>query len=173
MARKNKLESNLITAEDKFNRAKETLSTMLGDLQNSFALGTNVQDQMKQASDIVKQTDFMFTDPDGSNPEIIVDNPLPDILINTERQYINLLLAQWQAKIDILSIKEIDVSEAEKIKADTEIIKTFIENITKIVESLTPESSELSQFQIDTYFSQLPSIVDINEVLISLEIGKV
>ncbi|OGI75714.1 hypothetical protein A3C67_02915 [Candidatus Nomurabacteria bacterium RIFCSPHIGHO2_02_FULL_42_19] len=169
MARKNKLESNLITAEDKFNRAKGALSTMLGDLQNSFALGTSVQDQIKQASDIVKQTDFIFTDPDGSNPEIIVDNPLPDILINAERQYINLLLAEWLAKTDILSIKEIGVSEAEKIKADTEIIKTFIENLAKIVASLTPEDSELSQFQIDTYFSQLPSIVDINEVLTSLE----
>lgn len=142
---------------------------MMNELQNSFPLAVGIQTQMKKASSLVKQTDFMFTDANGLNPEMIIGNFSTSILINDERKNINLLISSWQKEVDISSITKIDITESEKIKKDAETIKIYIEDLSKIVKSLTPENSGLSQSQIDTYLSQLPSVEEINEVLVSME----
>jgi len=164
----NKLQVDLVVAKDKLNKEKKRLEALTSDLNNSFPLAIEVQNQMKKASEIVKQTDFMFTNPDGLNPELIVKNFLNSLSINNERKDINLLLLEWQKKMDILSINTIGVEESEQIKQEAQTIKTFIEDLSKIVGSFTLANSGFSQFQIDTYLIQLPSIEDINEVLSSL-----
>jgi hypothetical protein len=168
-AQKSKLENNLIEAESRLNKEKETLEDMKNGLQNSFPLGAGVQDQMARASALVNRTDFMFTDPDGANPELKFQDSLVSALINNQRQEINLLLSEWKKKTDILAIGEIDLNESQKIKEEAEAIQEFIENLYQLVENMTPENSELSQFEIDTYLSQLPTPEEINEVLASLE----
>lgn len=169
IAQKEKIQNDLTISRERLKKEKEKLNTMFDDLRLSFGFATTTQDQMKKASDVVKQTDFMFNDPHGSSPEIIVDNPLNNIFINIERGNINSILREWQKKTDLLSIKSIDVGEGEKIKKDAETIKTFIQDLSLVVSSLTPKNSGLSQFQINAYLSQLSSIVLINQVLASLE----
>ena len=165
---KNKLQSDIVLAKDKLSKEKQILDTMVSGLFDSYPLAVNVQDQMKKASDIVSQTDFMFTDSSGLNPEIIVKNIISGFSINNERKNINLLISRWKQETDILSIKKIDINESNKIKQDTETIKTYIQNLSQIVGSFTTGNSGLSQLQIDSYLAQLPSIEVINEVLASL-----
>lgn len=168
VAQKDKLQNNLAVAEKKLNKEKEKLGTLTQELQASFPLAVSVQAQMRIASDIVKRTDFMFINPYGSNPELIVKNSLKNILINNQRRDINLLLLNWQRKIDLLSVEQINVDESAKIKQDMEMIKSFTDNLSKIVKGLTPENSGLSQIQINTYLSQLNSTGTIDEVLSSV-----
>ncbi len=168
-AKKDKIQSDLAVAKNKLDQEKQTLDIMMNELQNSFPLAVGIQTQMKKASSLVKQTDFMFTDANGLNPEMIIGNFSTSILINDERKNINLLISSWQKEVDISSITKIDITESEKIKKDAETIKIYIEDLSKIVKSLTPENSGLSQSQIDTYLSQLPSVEEINEVLVSME----
>jgi len=166
---KSKLQDALILAGEKLKKEKENLDTMTEDLKASFPLAVSVQDQMKKSSEIVKQTDFMFINPYGSKPELIVKNPLTSILINNERHDINLLLFEWQKKINLLSVEEINLNQSEKIKQDVQTIESFIENLSKIVKGLTPKNSGLSQAQINAFVSRLPSTEATGEVLISIE----
>lgn len=168
IGQKDKLEGNLALAQGRLNKEKQTLDAMIKNFQNSSELTAKVQGQMKKASDLVKQTDFMFIDPDGSNPKIIVKNLLAYISINDERKNINQLLFKWQQKISARSAQNIDLSESEKIKEDAEIIKSFIEDLSKITGALTPQNSGLSQVRIDSYLLKLPSLQSVNEVLASL-----
>lgn len=168
VGQKDKLEGNLALAQGRLNKEKQTLGTMIKNFQNSSELTARVQDQMKKASDLVKQTDFMFADPYGSNPKIIVKNLLAYISINDERKNINQLLFEWQQKISARLTQNIDLSESEKIKEDAQIIKTFLEDLSKVTGALTPQNSGLSQVRIDNYLSGLPSLESINEVLASL-----
>lgn len=168
LGQKDKLEGNLALAQGRLNKEKQTLGAMIKNFQNSSELTARVQGQMKKASDLVKQTDFMFTDPDGSNPRIIVKNLLVYISINNERKNINQLLFEWQQKISARSAQNIDLSESEKIKEDAKIIKSFIEDLSKVTGALTPQNSGLSQVRIDSYNSKLPSLESISGVLASL-----
>lgn len=169
MAQKNKLQEAIILTGKKLNKEKETLDTLTKGLQTSFPLAVSVQDQMKKSGDIVRQTDFMFNNPYGLNPELIIKNLKNGSSINNERRNINLLLLEWQKKIARLSAEEIDVNESEKIKQEIKLIESYINNLSEVVKILTPENSGLSQAQIDTYSFQFPSINTVNEVLVSIE----
>lgn len=169
MTQKNKLQETIKITEKKLNKEKETLDTLTKGLQASFPLAVSVQDQMKKSGDIVKQTDFMFNDPYGLNPELIIKNLQNGSKINNERRNINLLLLEWQKRIFQLSAPEIDVNESEKIKQEIKLIELYVNNLSEVVKILTPENSGLSQAQIDIYSSQFPSINAINEVLVSIE----
>lgn len=168
IAQKNNLQNNLVVAKKKLKEEKQKLEIMTSDLKNSFPLATSTQEQMRKASEIVRQTNFLFTNADGSNPELIVKNFLNNLRINNERKNINLLLAEWQKKMDISSIWAMNVQESEQISQEAQIIKKFIEDLSQIVGSFTTGNSGLSQLQIDSYLAQLPSIEVINEVLASL-----
>jgi hypothetical protein len=165
----NRLQKEIVVAKDKLDKENKKLEAMGNDLRNSFPFAASVQDQMKKATEIVKQTDFMFTNASGLNPELIIKNLLNSVHINNERKEINLFLLEWQKKMDILSLQTIDITEGEKIKQEVETIKTFLEDLSQLIGNLTVENSGFSQFQINTYSSQLPPIGAINEVLASLQ----
>jgi len=169
IVQKDRLQDGLLVAENKLKKEKETLNLMIDDLRNSFILAVSVQDQMKKGSRIVSQTDFMFSDPNGLNPQLIVKNFPSIILINTERKNINLLLTEWQNKTDILYIKKIDIKESEQIKKDAQAIKTYFHDLSYLIGILTPKNSGISQFQIDSFLSNLPLEEAIDEVLASLQ----
>lgn len=169
--KKNQLQDDLTVAKDKLNKETEILDTMTSDLRRGYPVASSVQDQMSKASDLVRRTDFIFTNPSGSNPKIIVKNPLTDISIDAERVDINMLLAEWQKETTVASMATIDLNKIEKIKKDAETIKRFINDLSKITASLTPENSGLSQFQIATYSAMLPSLASIDAVLNSLSIS--
>ncbi len=164
----NKLEEALTVAQGKLSKAKDKLSVMTDDLSSYFFFGVSVQDQIVKATEVVKQTNFLFNDPDGENPEFIVKDLSAGKLINDERKEINLLLSDWQKKMDVLALRKIDAKEAEQIKKDAKRIKTFIQNLYKIVKNLTPENSGFSQTQINIYLLQLPSTTAIDEILDSI-----
>lgn len=167
ITKKNKLQSDLVLAQDKLNKERENLYNMTGSLKQSYSLAFSVQDEMKKASDMVSQTDFMFIDPYGLGPQLRVKNTT-DIIISLERKDINLLIFQWQKKTDLLSVSKIDVNESEKIRNEAAMIKKYIQDLSEIVGGLTPANSGLSQLQINTYLAQLPSVDVINQVLASI-----
>lgn len=164
----NKLQTDIVVAKDKLNKEKASLEVMTMNLNTSYPLATSVQGQMRKATDIVNQTNFMFNNPSSLNPELVVKNLLNGSAINEERKNINLLIESWQKKIEVLFVNQIDVKESEKIKQEAQIIKTFIENLSNIVVNLTPANSGLSQNQIDTYIAELPSVDSVNHVISSI-----
>ncbi|MSU44982.1 hypothetical protein EXS45_02270 [Candidatus Nomurabacteria bacterium] len=166
---KNKLEVALKVAQNKLNKEKENLETLTKGLQSSFPMAVNVQEQMKKSSSLVRQTDFIFNNPYGSNPELIFKNFKNSVRINNERKSINLILSGWQQKTNLLSVEAIDLAESERIRQDVKVIRLFIENLSEVVTSLTPANSGLLQFQIDINTSRFPSINSVNEVLTSIE----
>lgn len=165
----NRLQKEIVVAKDKLEKENKKLEDMENSLKGSYPFAVVVQDQMRKATEIVKQTDFMFTNASGLNPELIIKNFLNSVEINNERREINKFLLEWQKKMDVLHIQTIDITEGEKIKQDVETIKTFLEDLAELIGNLTEANSGLSQFQIDTYSSQLPPIETINEVLASLQ----
>ena len=159
------LDQKLISAKDKLDKAKQTLGNMIDSLSSHFSFGFGIQVQMNEAIKLVKQTNFLFTDPDGPNPEFIVVNFSNKDAISESRKEINLLILNWQKRTDILSVGRIDVKEAEQIRQDAEKIKNFLDNLFNTVENFTPENSGLSQTQINLYQGQLPSPDAINKVI--------
>lgn len=164
-----KLQNDLYFTRKKLIREKNRLLSMTDELNSSFPLGATVQEQMEKASGLVAQTDFLFTDSSGSNPELIIQNLLSSIDINGERKNINLLIAEWKKRTSILEIETINIDESEKVLKETEIIKKFIEDLSKIVGALTTDNSDFSQLQIYTYSTQLPSVHAIDEIINSLQ----
>jgi hypothetical protein len=67
-----KLQNDLYFTRKKLIREKNRLLSMTDELNSSFPLGATVQEQMEKASGLVAQTDFLFTDSSGSNPELII-----------------------------------------------------------------------------------------------------
>lgn len=167
-SQKNKLEGNLATAKGKLQQEQNNLDSLKAGLRDSFPLAVGVQEQMRRASGLVTETDYLFTNPLSSNPQLVFTNPLLSLKINEKRAEINLLLAEWQKKDNAMYLSKINISEAEKIQAEAEIIKSFLEDLANIVANLTVENSGLTQFQIDTYVYGLPSVEVINEVIVSL-----
>lgn len=165
---RSKLEEALVLAQGKLNRAKEVLTSMTDQLNSYFSFGFEMQNQIEEITEIVEQTDFLFTDANGENPEFVIENFADGSLISEERKQINLLLAKWRQKTGIRSIGKISVEEGRQLREDTEKIKTFIANLYNAVGSLTPENSGLSQAQIDTYSVQLPSIANVEQVIASI-----
>lgn len=165
----NRLQKEIVVAKDKLEKENKKLEAMESSLRDFYPFAVAVQDQMKKATEIVKQTDFMFTNASGLNPELIIKDFLNSVQINNERREINKFLSEWQKKMDVLYIRTIDLAEGERIKQQVEIIKTFLEDLAELIGNLTEANSGLSQFQIDTYSSQLPPIETINGVLDSLQ----
>ena len=162
---RNKLQSVLVVAQDKLNQEKQKLNNMLSDIKQSFALAVSVQDQMRQATAVVNKTNIMFKDANGVNPKLIVKNPLTNIPIDDERKNINTILAEWEKKSNISSLKLINITESEKILKNAETIQNYLDELSQIMENLTPENSGLSQFQLDTYLQHLPSAEEIQQVI--------
>lgn len=141
---------------------------MTADLEDSLVLVANVQDQMNKISDSVKQTNFLFDDPGGSDPKLIIKGISNSDSLNNERRDINLLILEWQKKIELFSTGAVSVKESDQIRKDAETIKTFLEDIAKVTKALTPENSGFSKVQIDTFSSRILSQDALNEVFISL-----
>ncbi len=167
-SQKNKLEVSLATAKSKLEQEQSNLDSLKVGLRDSFPLAVGVQEQMRRASGLVGETDYLFTNSLSANPQLVFTNPLVSLKINEQRAKINLLLAEWKKKDNAMYLSKINISEAEKIQAEAESIKAFIEDLTKIVENLTVENSGLTQFQIDTYVYSLPSVESIEEVIVAL-----
>jgi hypothetical protein len=159
---------DLSVAQSKLTKDKNNLVTMKSTLSSTFALAFNAQDQIRKSSDLVKQTNFMFNNADGLNPELIVKNLSSSGYLNNERKSINLILAEWQKELDLLSLRKIDIAESEKIKKDAETIKNFIKELAKVVAILTPGNSGFTQLEIDSYSAQFPSIDSLDQILASL-----
>ncbi len=167
-SQKNKLEGNLATAKGKLQQEQNNLDSLKAGLRDSFPLAVGVQEQMRRASGLVTETDYLFTNSLSSNPQLVFTNPLLSLKINEKRAEINLLIAEWQKKDNAMYLSKLNIAEAEKIQAEAEIIKSFLEDLANIVANLTVENSGLTQFQIDTYVYGLPSVEVINEVIVSL-----
>lgn len=166
---RDKIQTSLTRAEEKLKKEKQNLESLKQGLKESFPLAVSVQGQMKDSFEVVKTTDFMFNNPYGLNPELIVKSSLDSLLLNNQRKDINKLLIRWQKEIDLLSVDKININEIEKIKKDIEVIKSFIKNLTEVVKDLTPGNSGLTQYQIDTYSTQFAEANNINQILISIE----
>ncbi|MBP6883621.1 MAG: hypothetical protein KBC06_00075 [Candidatus Pacebacteria bacterium] len=166
---RNKLQSDLAIAQSKLANEKNKLDSMLDSLKQSFSLAVSVQDQMRQATDVVNRTNFMFHDPNGASPELIVKNPLQNIPINDQRKNINSLLTDWRTKLSLSSLKLIDVAESERIKKNTETIQQYLESLHQIADKLTPENSDLSQYQIDIYKQNLPAVEEVKQIISNID----
>lgn len=165
---RNKLEDALSIAQDKLSEARGVLSKMTDDLSNYFFFGLGIQDQIKDISDIVKQTDFLFKNASGQNPEFLVENFATGDLINEERKKINMILANWQEKTSVLALSKIGLKEAQQIQEEAQAIQAYLASLYGAVGSLTPANSGLSQDTIDSYLFQLPATESVNEIIVSL-----
>mgnify|MGYP003393248897 CR=1 FL=1 len=169
-AAQDKLKVRVESATDKYNREKQTLAALSDELRRSFPLGSSAQEQMKKATQLVSETDFMFENATSSNPTLWIKNSSTnDTFINAKRKEINLLIQEWQKKQNTLVINQINVAESQKIKDGVETIQDFIADLFDILDNLTPENSTFSQSQIDNYLSQLPALTVITQVLNTLE----
>ncbi len=169
VVKKTKIKNNLTAAQQKLNKERQTLDSMMGNLQGSFLLIADVQDQMNKISDMVRQTNFMFSDPNGDNPQLIAKNIPNASVINGERREINLIMIEWQKKIELFANKKLSVSELNQIKKDASTIKVFLEDIAKIVKLLTPDNSGLSQIKIDTFGARISSNEAVDKVFTSFK----
>ena len=168
-AQKEEIQANLNVAKKTLNTETERLDNMTNSLRNAFPLASNLQDQMTRSAKIVKNTNFIFRNAESSNPEIIIKGLENAAFINSQRKEINQFLARWKGKTSILSISELDVTEAEKIKQEAEEIKKYINNLSELIANLTPANSGLSQFTINAYANQLPTVKSVEIILTTIE----
>jgi hypothetical protein len=166
---KQKLENDISLAKNKLDKEQQILETLKKGPNISAATTTIIQNQIKQVSALLSQTDFMFSDPTGTNPKIKIKESPASLALNAQRKRINLILKKWQEKNITSQVKEIDAKDGKQIEAEAEVIRIFVDNLSKIMDNLTVENSNLSSFQIKNYSTRLASLDSIDEVLVSIE----
>ncbi len=168
VAKKDAVQKDLESAKQVLTDETETLNNMVIGLRNSFSFAMSIQDQIKITKGLVAQTDFLFTGPNGNNPKMIFKNSDSDILINAERRDINIILEEWQKKISLSALNDLDEQEARLIEEQTRIVQRYIEDITEIVNTSTPENSGLTVAKIEDYKSKLPGADSVTDVITSI-----
>lgn len=164
-----KLQKDISLAKNRLDKETQILETLKRGPSISSATTTIIQNQIKQASALLSQTDFMFSDPNGLNPKIKIKESPSSLALNAQRRKINLILRKWQEKNITSQVKEMDAKDGKQIAVEVEVIRTFVDNLSKIMENLTVENSNLSQFQIKNYSTRLASLDSIDEVLVAIE----
>lgn len=164
-----KLQKDISLAKNRLDKETQILETLKRGPSISSATTTIIQNQIKQASALLSQTDFMFSDPTGLNPKIKIKESPSSLALNAQRRKINLILRKWQEKNTTSQVKEMDAKDGKQIAVEVEVIRTFVDNLSKIMENLTVENSNLSQFQIKNYSTRLASLDSIDEVLVAIE----
>ncbi len=163
-----RLEQDLIFTKAKLQRERQKLAGLEQEFRNAFPFGVAVQAQMQAAAEIVGKTDFMFQNADTLDPEFILKNIDLAKDIDTQRKNINLLIANWKNISGTLDVGSIGLAEGEKVQKDITEIQLFISSLSKILADLAPDGSELTQFEIYTYISQIPSVNSVTLILNSL-----
>ncbi len=132
--------------------AVDAASTTLGNAKsNAF---TALRDgYVKAQSSVVNNADIFFTNAQSANPVINVPTQSSAIqtAINQERLAIANSLFSWKAFIDNMR----DTDNVSILLAKSEnylnIIKSFMSDLSAIVNNLNPANSSLSQTTINTY----------------------
>ncbi len=113
---------------------------------------------------------YTLADNAANKTNAVKDNKL-DEEINIKKAKIKQVLEQWKKLIDSSTKKDINTIKKEQEYA--KIVKSNIEELKIIVNSLTPESSDLSQSQIENYQTIVDDAVkEINNSVSILEIAQ-
>ncbi len=166
---RSKIEAALLAAKQRLAEENGKLTEFTASLQTAFPMGATIQEEMRKTSKLVAETDFLFKNATGKDPELIFKNPFSNIAINEERKKVNKILADWQKKLNLNYIGSIDEAESAKIREDVAIIKQYVEDLAQILSQLTPTNSNLPQSNIDLFSSELPSVSYVDDSIANIE----
>jgi hypothetical protein len=136
----------------------------LSNLKSKYTNGGSVQaaifTQYQNTVTAINKTDVFFNNPDSASPKINIATKTTSIQddINNRRKQINDLLSDWRKEADITQTKVVDKNTVIKVEKDAQIIEQYVAELAKIVDSLTPGDTSLSQTQIDTYQALLVEV---------------
>ncbi|MEK7180559.1 MAG: hypothetical protein AAB706_03715 [Patescibacteria group bacterium] len=166
-----RLKTALATAKAIALTETETLESLEQKFAATYPLHALVQEQYSNMNSIVQNTNFFFGNLGSSNPEIIVKTKNSSIKtdIETRRAKISALLIEWKKKAAQSLTKEVNAETIKEIKADARTIDAFINELSSIINALTPANSGLSQSEIAYYESIVSEAANqIDNVIIAL-----
>ncbi len=135
------------------NTASTTLQNARKDTVNAIRDG-----YVKTQSALLNYADTFFTNPQSANPtiNIRVQSTNFQTVINNKRVLISDIMAKWKAVTDTASIETIDVSNLISMSEEyLGTIKSFMNDLSSIVNDLNPGNSGLTQAVIDTYVTAM------------------
>ena len=109
---------------------------------------------VKAQSAVINYADTFFTNPQSVNPTIKVraQSTNTETAINNSRLLVSDSLVKWKKDIDSMATNGTDIgSLVKKSEENLNIIKSFLSDLSLIVNDLSPGNSGLTQTTIDTY----------------------
>lgn len=143
-------------------------SNELNDLERAFRAMFPfygiASDEYKNISNAVLKTDLFFIDANG-NPKLKITSK-SDLQkkINDQRTHINLLLNNWKQKLSASQASAITRQTINNLVSDAQVIEEYVNDLSSVINLLTPENSGLTQEEIDSYQQVL---TDVNNQLSS------
>ncbi len=155
-----------------FKLKTEAEVTKLEELNNRHDAEGLVINQIQQQysvirNNILNKTDGLFQNPNSENPKIKVkiSDKNVESEINLRRREITKLLDSWDAKSKIINSNFISENGTPTLpdlvksaKSDIYYVQKYISELQDIVNGLSPENSNLTRVQINSYIT----IVEIN-----------
>ncbi len=153
------------------NQAKvESASVALTNAKQD-AINTVRSSFIQAQSAVVNYADSLFTNPQSANPNITIhtDSQTRQNSINSERVSVSDTLVAWKAEIDTLTQKGDTNGAIAGATAYVNTIKSFLSDLSGIVNGLSPGNSGLNQQAIDAALTAMNSALStINQSVSSL-----
>lgn len=130
-------------------------SNELNDLERAFRAMFPfygiAADEYNNISGAVSKTDLFFLDANG-NPKLkITSKSELQKKINDQRSYINKLLSNWKQKLSASQASAVTRQTINNLISDAQIIEEYVNDLSSVINLLTPENSGLTQAEIDSY----------------------
>jgi hypothetical protein len=169
-AQEKKIQRRITVAKVRVQNETEKLNDLVSGFRNSLPQTARMQDSYSRMAITIDRTDVFFSNPDSSNPDIKIPTKtaLIEKNINNLRARINERLTELQR--DVYTPQANMQNLIIEARQDADIIRQYAQELSQIVNNLTPENSGLTEAQIESY-QAIPPIVleEVSDIIVAVQ----
>lgn len=146
-----RITKELATARQNLQNESNELNDLERAFRAMFPFYGIASDEYKNISSAVSKTDLFFLDANG-NPKLKITSKAElQKKINDQRAYINQLLNNWKQKLSASQASVVTRQIIDNLISDAQVIEEYVNDLSSVINLLTPENSGLTQAEIDSY----------------------
>lgn len=146
-----RITKELATARQNLQNESNELNDLERAFRAMFPFYGIASDEYKNISSAVSKTDLFFLDANG-NPKLKITSKAElQKKINDQRAYINQLLNNWKQKLSASQASVVTRQTINNLISDAQVIEEYVNDLSSVINLLTPENSGLTQAEIDSY----------------------
>lgn len=147
----NRITKELVVARQNLQNESNELNDLERAFRAMFPFYGIASDEYKNISNAVSKTDLFFVDANGKPKLKITSKADLQKKINDQRAYINLLLNNWKQKLSTTQASVVTRQTINNLISDAQVIEEYVNDLSSVIDLLTPENSGLTQTEINSY----------------------